>query len=164
VGFEADDKIRQVAEAYAADAVDLARETFGLTLDWSDDSVRKIEAILDRLHAEMPKAKPTEEQLLQFAKILGSYVGEVFRRNHGATWGMVTLGGDSFPGMRAERTRAEFWPWGKAVNRLRNGPEDNVWHYYCHLRSQDGGAPDQEPEHGSPSPKRPWWRRMLGGA
>ena len=37
---------------------------------------------------------------MSFAKGFGSYVGEVFRRNHGGEWGMVTLGDHRFPGLR----------------------------------------------------------------
>ena len=33
MGFEPDNKIERIAEAYALDAVDLAREKFGTTLD-----------------------------------------------------------------------------------------------------------------------------------
>ena len=114
MGFVEDDKIRQIAEAYSLDAVDFARENFKVTLDWSDGSVRDIESILDRFHKELPIAKPSEEQIGQFGKMFGSYVGEVFRRNHSAKWGMVTLGEEGFPGMQAERTGGEFWPWGNA--------------------------------------------------
>jgi hypothetical protein len=165
VGFEPDGQIQQIAEAYAEDAIDFARNQFTLRLDWTDDSVRHVETILGKLYAEIPSAKPTDEQVFQFAKMLGSYVGEVFRKNHGAAWGTVTLGEESFPGLRADRTGGEFWPWGKAYNRLKNGPEDNVWHYYCVLRSRDGKGPElKEVDLSSPEPAKPWWRKMFGGA
>jgi hypothetical protein len=137
-GFAVDDKIREIAEAYALDAVDFARDNFGLRLDWTDAGVEHVEAMLTRLHNEMSSARPSEDQIFTFAKMLGSYVGEVFRRNHGARWGMVTFGGDEFPGMQADRTGALFWPWGRVQNRLVNGPEDNVWHYYQSLVRRDG--------------------------
>ncbi|HYN15999.1 MAG TPA: hypothetical protein VES66_09475 [Terriglobales bacterium] len=138
MGFEPDSRIEQIAEAYALDAVDLARERFHIALDWSDASVQDVESILKRLHEQISHAKPSAEQVSQFAKTFGSYVGEVFRRNHGARWGMVSLGNDSFPGLQAKRTRAEFWPWGKVQKRLVNGPEDNVWHYFQILAAEDG--------------------------
>jgi len=112
MGFEPDGKIERIAEAYALDAVDLAQRRFNVTLDWSDSSIQSVEMILKRLHETIAHAKPSENQIFQFAKIFGSYVGEVFRRNHGARWGMVSLGSDSFPGMQIERTKAVFWPWG----------------------------------------------------
>lgn len=165
MAFTADAKIQQVAEAYAEDAIELARDHFKRRLDWSDESARDVEAILADLHKQIPTANPTDEKVLQFAKAFGSYIGELFRKNHGAVWGVVTLGSDTFPGLRADRTGAEFWPWGKAYNRLKNGPEDNVWHYYCVLRSEDGKEPKLEQvDLSSRKPQKPWWRRILGGA
>jgi hypothetical protein len=159
-GFVVDDEIRQIAEAYALDAVDFARDAFALRLDWTDGSVQHIETILARMHDEMANARPTEEQILQFAKMFGSYVGEVFRRNHGGQWGMVTLGTDTFPGMQANKGGGCFWPWGRVQKRLANGAEDNVWHYYQHLAEQDGGGslPPAEP----PRARRSWWSRLRG--
>ena len=61
--------------------------------------------------------------------MLGSYIREVFRRNYGAEWGWVTVQGNRFPGMQ-RKPDSLFWPWGKALNRIVNGPEDNLWHYY----------------------------------
>jgi hypothetical protein len=60
-------------------------------------------------------------------------VGEVFRRNHGATWGQVTLDdGQTNPGMRAP-DGSYVWPWGRVFKRLTAGPEESVSAYYAHL-------------------------------
>jgi len=155
--FEPDDKVRQVAEAYAADAKDFARDHFGVTLDSSDESIECLETILDRFHRELPTAKPSEETVFRFAKMFGSYVGEVFRGNHGATWGIVTLGDESFPGLRAQTTGTLFWPWGRVENRLTSGAENNVWHYYQALVGKASGRVGP-PE--TAVAKRSWWRRM----
>lgn len=157
--FAEDPKVQQVAEAYAQDAVDFARNQFKLSLDWSDASVAHIEAMLAVLHEQMAAAKPSAEQIFQFAKLFGSYVGEVFRRNHGATWGITTLEGQSFPGLKASGAAGLFWPWGRAQNRIQNGPEDSVWHYYQHLISRNGTSSAPLPE----TPKRAtWWQRQRG--
>jgi len=155
--FTEDPKLQQIAEAYALDAVDFARDRFKLALDWSDASVMHIETMLAKCHEQM--VNPTDEQILQFAKLFGSYVGEVFRRNHGATWGMVTLESQSFPGLKASGPAGLFWPWGRAQNRIRNGPEDNVWHYYQQLLSWSGTSSPAPPE----TTKRATWWRRLGG-
>jgi hypothetical protein len=157
-GFVAEGKIQQIAEAYALDAVDFARDHFGLSLDGTDASIEQIETILTRFHDEMAAASPTQETILQFAKMFGSYVGEVFRRNHGARWGMVTIGADTFPGMETDKVAARFWPWGRVQKRLVNGPEDNVWHYYMELAAQHGnGLPPT-----TPPTQRSWWRKLTG--
>jgi hypothetical protein len=68
--------------------------------------------------------------------MLGSYIGEVFRRNHGAEWGWVALQGSRFVGMERKASNL-FWPWGKAQNRIVKGPEDNLWLYYQYLVNPD---------------------------
>ncbi|HTV28591.1 MAG TPA: hypothetical protein VMF32_12475 [Xanthobacteraceae bacterium] len=133
--FSEDAPYLEMAEAYALDAVDYARENMRLTLDWTEQSIQVLESILDRFNRELAKAKPTDEQVGEFSRMWGSYLGEVYRKNHGATWGLVTHGDQSFPGMKAT-SGTLFWPWGRVQNRLRNGPEDNVWHYYLDLTGQ----------------------------
>lgn len=69
---------------------------------------------------------------MAFAKVFGSYVGEVYRRNHGGEWGIVTLGGERYPGMQTA-SRTDFWPWGRAFDRITKGPEDDIAAYYSSL-------------------------------
>lgn len=102
--FVVDKNIQKIAEAYAADAVDFARTHFAIELDGSDQSIEKIEAILDEMHKQSLQAKPSDEKIYQFAKCFGGYIGEVYRHNHGATWGIVTLDDNSFPGMYSALT------------------------------------------------------------
>lgn len=162
MAFEAQERIQTLAEAYALDAVDFAKQHFSIDLDWSDNSVEHIESILEVLHQDFLQSKPTQEKVSSFGKMFGSYVGEVFRRNHGARWGIITLGEESMPGLEAEITRGQFWPWAKVEKRIENGPEDNVWHYFQVLRSSDGKGPKLEQLDLSRS-KRSWWRKLTGG-
>ncbi len=122
--------MQQIAEAYALDAVDLARDNFGNTLDWSDASVSSVEDMLAELYTQRGVARPSEDQVWTVAKAFGSYIGEVFRRNHGATWGMTSVNGEALPGIQGSNSCALFWPWSKVFGRLSNGSEDNVWTYY----------------------------------
>ncbi len=155
--FREDPRLQQVAEAYSLDAVDFAKSSFGIALDWSDSSVRHIETVLAHLHQDVPKARPSEEQVHGFAKTLGSYVGEVHRRNHGGCWGIVTLNGDSFPGMRAPSGRL-FWPWGRAQNRIVDGAQNNMWHYYQVLVDES----ELRASSASPEPQgTPWWKGLF---
>jgi hypothetical protein len=128
--FAPDGDYRQIAEAYALDAIDVAQSNFGVSLDWSDGSIADVEAMLDVMHQQIGAANPPQETIETFAKAFGSYVGEVYRRNHGATWGLVTLDGQKFPGLMAAHTCTLFWPWGRVQNRLIEGAENNVSHYY----------------------------------
>jgi hypothetical protein len=157
--FKADDEIRQIAEAYSLDAVDHAKGV-GIKLDWTEPSVEKVEKILGILHEQMSNAKPTEDQVFTFAKIYGSYIGEVFRKSHVATWGTVVIDGHESPGMQAEEADLRFWPWERARKRITNGLEDNVWHYYQALLENVApvGSPKRESSASKVNQRKPWWR------
>jgi hypothetical protein len=148
--FTEDGRYQAIAEAYALDAVDFARDNMKVELDWSDQSIERLESILDVFRRDMAKAKPSDEQLQGFSKMWGSYLGEVYRRNHGGTWGLVSDDGNTFPGMRSasgalfwpwgrveqslgKAPRKFTWPWGRAEKRLQAARENNVWHYYLSL-------------------------------
>jgi len=157
--FTEEPKAQKIAEAYAQDAIDFAANQFKITLDWSDSSISQIETVLGKMHESAINDKPTEEQIYQFAKMFGSYVGEVYRRNHRATWGIITLNDQKMPGLRTSQKGTLFWPWGRANNRIVNGEEDNIWHYYQTLVTENNPE-NAAPLSGSPSSseKLPWWK------
>lgn len=129
--FVADTNIQKVAEADALDAVDYSKRQFGISLDWTDASILNVEKALGFFHSSYMTTtpRPTEEQVMSFAKAYGSYVGEVYRRNHGGQWGLANLNGQKFPGFLT-KNRTSFWPWARAFNRIIQGPENNIADYY----------------------------------
>lgn len=135
--FSPDPNVEKVAAAYAQDAVDFSGKQLGIKLDWSDASIDNVELALSKMSAsyETTQPRPSDEKVMSFAKAFGSYIGEVYRRNHGATWGMVTMGGQKFPGLRTA-SGVNFWPWGRAFNRITKGGEENVRDYYAALLHQ----------------------------
>ena len=132
--FVADAAIGQSAQTSAADAVQFAKRQFNLALDGSEASIDDVERVLDRLHTSYALAspKPPDEQLLPLAKIFGAYVGEVYRRNHGANWGTVTLNGSSYPGFRTDGG-VNVWATGRVLNRIIDGPDSNIAFFYRKL-------------------------------
>lgn len=140
--FDANPEVQQAATVYAQSAVEHAKKSFDITLDGSEASIAQVEVALGKLHDSYAQAaqKPTDDQVMTFAKAYGSYIGEVFRRNHGADWGLLSWDGKVFPGLRA-RTGLEFWPWLRAFNRIARGAEDNVSDYYASLTKTDASAP-----------------------
>lgn len=134
MAFTANTKLQEAAMQDAENAIKFAWEHFKIQLDWSDESINKVEEILDAFHRQSIKDKPTEAQIFSFARPFGSYIGEVYRRNHGANWGMCTIEEQTFPGLSCTTNGKQFWPWIKAQKRIENGDEDNVWHYYQSLR------------------------------
>jgi hypothetical protein len=160
--FVEDSKIQQIAEAYALDTVDFAAKNFQISLDWSDSSVAYVEKILGIFHDQAATAKPSEDQVFQFAKLFGSYVGEVFRRNHGAAWGMVSLQGQTFQGLKADGSAGLFWPWGRAQQRLIGGAENNIWDYYQVLLERNGSNVTNPPQPSSPRSQQSWRGKLFG--
>ena len=130
--FAADEKIARVAQEYAAQAVTFGAK-FGAKLDGSDASIAPLEALLDTLAKDRLRTHPSDDRVWTFAMAFGSYLGETFRRNHGATWGRIAWNGDTIPGLQSQRSRILFWPWGKVQNRIVNGAEDDVRGYYADL-------------------------------
>ena len=129
-------------EAYAEDAVDYARDTFGKSLDYSPESLDALEAIAAQLHKSFPKSflsklfksRPSEMQLDAMSKLLGGYLGEVIRKQKGGNWAineeLQALG---------LKLEADYWvfPPAKAYKRLVNGAEDNLVSFYRVIMTQD---------------------------
>jgi hypothetical protein len=129
ISFEADPKIRQMAEDSSRNMIHCAKEQFGIELDWSDDSIQEIERIAGRVHRSYLKDGPPLGRVASYYTMIGSYIGEVFRRNHGGEWGVVTLNGERSPGIK-HNPDGLFWPHVKAKQRILVGPEDNLFFYY----------------------------------
>lgn len=132
-GFTPSRKVERIASAYAEDARDLARDGFGIELDWSDESVREVERILAYMAASLRDANPPEDRIDQAGKMFGSYVGEVCRRNHGAAWGVMLQGSQKLPALQPGGSQSVTWPWARARSRLTDGDENNVWDYFVLL-------------------------------
>jgi len=111
-------------------AYDLAGQRYGEVSPVGEWQPWVLEAGITDYTNENPK--PTEMQVMSFAKGFGSYIGEVYRRNHGATWGISSVGGQQTVGL-STRGGVQFWPWARAFKRITLGPEENVSHYYSIL-------------------------------
>ncbi|MCA9428707.1 MAG: hypothetical protein KC994_26755 [Candidatus Omnitrophica bacterium] len=132
--------ICEVMEAYSHDAVDLAQEYCGETLDFSEESIETVEWCLGRFHESIPKGffgnlfrrGPSTEEIEIVARVFGGYIGEVYRKHHGGEW----ILDDSIPGATGpivtlhQSNGGKFFPTMKVYKRLTAGPEDNVWAYY----------------------------------
>ena len=117
-----------------------------VTLDWSDASVERVETLADLFWSTRPRPKlpwsraAHRRELAGVANDLGAYIGEVFIRNHGGSWGwVIDASGGRFPGVSSIGGQL-FWPTGRARNRLTDGPENNLWHYYLVLVDDESKA------------------------
>jgi hypothetical protein len=114
------------------EAVSIAKDSYGITLDYSPASVEKVEEILGKLYVEYQKKKTTEGQR-GLALAFGVYIGEVIKKEAGeGRWERdhPTMGEGAMP---------LYWKGGASfpvawcLKRLANGDEDNVWHKYLFL-------------------------------
>jgi hypothetical protein len=162
IEFTPDPKLQLMAQSFAQDAVAFAEKVklfrppaagrpghvtigdFRIRLDYSDASIRDVEDILAEFNRELPAAKPEPEQIERFARIYGCYIGETFRRNHGATWGATPHGNGKMPSMRSDRSGTVFFPWMRAYKRITEGDSENVAAYYEYLLEELHG-PSQPP-------------------
>ena len=124
--------------AYAGDAVNHAKAACGITLDYSPDSVRQVENVLEQLYSAMPRGflarlfgkRPSDGDVWSICKMYGGYIGEVVRRAGGGEWVLDT---EITPGEQVIALRkgdGRMFPPSKVQKRLTNGSEDNVWFYF----------------------------------
>lgn len=168
--------IADVMRAYAADSVKHAKTRYGFNLDYSEASLAQIDRMLDdRMQgAVIDAAKLTPEQqdeLWNYCKMIGGYVGEVIIRNLGGMW----LAREIDPGNSSVKLMA--------AGKIEGSPPDSVWRtltepyrdtvsYYRALRAILGHG-EQRTEQSvkvtmvpalSPAPPqaerrdKPWWK------
>jgi hypothetical protein len=117
-----------MASAYAEKAVQKARE-FNVHLDYSEDSLLEVEAILSQLRENLPGAEEADD-LAEICKTWGSYFGEVVRRRFGGEWSIETYPGKQFATLTLSVGANKLFPTMKVHRRLTHGADDNVWLFY----------------------------------
>jgi hypothetical protein len=168
--FTPDPKLQEMARNFAPGAVEFAAKHFQTKLDYSDSSVAALETILDRLHRSLAAAAPPKEQIDHYAQLFGCYLGETFRRNHAATWGIIPSGASKVPSMRSEKTGTVFYPLTRAYKRITMGDEENVVAYYQYLLKELNeapgsaaiSAPPPQPQTPPPPEKKSFLDRLFG--
>lgn len=167
--FTPDPKLQETATRSAELCVKFIGHKFGKTADYSEAFLSEIENILGLLHASMPVFKPSEDDLEQFSAMLGSYLGETYRRNRGGEWGVSD---DNTPTLDFGGGYRSY-PWASVYNRLVNGDEDNVHHWYMGMIQYANGSPSSTtcaappPLPSATPPKSPdrkgFFSRLFGG-
>ncbi|GAV15057.1 hypothetical protein PBN151_5036 [Paenibacillus sp. NAIST15-1] len=110
-------------------AIQIAEKT-GHTLDFSSESIHRVEDILDNYandyasHDDM--VKPLDREVWSIAAIWGIYVGEIMRIELGEACRWEEVDG----GYLLIAHGAQANPIGKAYKRIVNGPEDNIVSFY----------------------------------
>jgi hypothetical protein len=127
----------ETAAQIAAMIVPFAQQNYGAALDYSPESLRAIDGILDDLRRDQ---QFDQIQPLLFA--FGCYLGEVLVRHAQGTWkttadlGMSTIA--SSPIVIGLPDGRGCNPVGKVYKRFMNGPEDNLaWFYHVQTKAPE---------------------------
>ena len=122
-------------ERRASLAVEAAREKFGITLDFTPESVMKVEEILGQIHQSRAMS---DQEILREGLMWGAYVGEVIGRMKPVHWEIDSdVGGPGSLPIVFEDSRRQSFPVGWCRKRIKIGEEDNVWHKFDLLIIQD---------------------------
>lgn len=74
----------------AEDAIKVAEKALGKTLDYSVNSLQDLDALIEHVKKQFAtltqEGKLTEQTIKRASISMGSYLGEVIRRNYGGTW------------------------------------------------------------------------------
>lgn len=110
--------------AFAEEAVRQAATSHGMMLDFSPESVARLETVLA---AESPVAGSDLEWA---TKLWGSYLGEVFRQNHPADWVMAVYPGSTMSMPALDVQGSQLYPLLKVQRRLTMGPAEDLPNFY----------------------------------
>ncbi len=112
----------------AAKAIARARSRYGLTLDYSHQSMRHVETMLAELH-EVYAADPHLVDIHSMAFVLGCYIGETVRKNNpSADWEYhLAMGGYPHALRCGEQT---CFPMEWCMTRMIGNEHENVWTKY----------------------------------
>jgi len=137
--METHSSVAAMANSYAEQAVRIARE-FNATLDYSENSLMELEAIVAQLAIDLPNGAPAEE-LAEMCKMWGSYFGEVVRRRFGGDWSIDTYPGKQFATLTLTISGNKLFPSMKVHRRLTAGDTDNLLTFYKMVKAKLETAP-----------------------
>jgi hypothetical protein len=119
------DSLESMMGAFAEEAVRQAATSHGMILDFSPESVARLETVLA---AEGPVAGSDLEWA---TKLWGSYFGEVFRHNHPADWVMSVYPGSTMSMPALDVHGSQLYPLLKVQRRLTMGPAEDLPTFYA---------------------------------
>lgn len=119
------DSLGAMMQAGAEAAVRLAAEDHGMTLDYSPESISRLETVLA---ARTPVA---EADLENATRLWGGYFGEVFRRRYSGDWIMAIYPGGNTAMPALNIGGSHIYPLLKISRRLTLGPSEDLSAFYA---------------------------------
>ena len=138
--------INDMMEAYALDAVEFAKVNFSIELDYSNDSIEEVERIASQLFSTIPKSffgklfkkGPGQREIESVCKMLGGYLGEVYRKNMPGNWAV----NEELGAIGINHEDRWLFPPAKVHKRLTNGEEDNLYSFFRVVLAQPSSESD----------------------
>jgi hypothetical protein len=121
--------IGEMMPSLARQAVEIGRE-YGLELDYSRESIERLERLLAQLGAEMSAARPSDEEISMVSKLWGAYWGESLRRIVGGEWQLERAPGTQHPTAALNVRGSSVFPTVKIYRRLTLGSGENVDQFF----------------------------------
>lgn len=120
-------------QAYAAEAARLAEQDYGMTLDYSAESVARLETIL------AARAPVPHDQQEEATRIWGGYFGEIFRQRWSGEWVMAVYPGTAataapggeFAMPALDISGSQVYPLLKVFRRITMGPGEDLGAFYA---------------------------------
>jgi hypothetical protein len=122
-------------KAYAEEAVRLAAADHGMALDFTPDSIPRLETVLS---ARTPVPDAEQEEA---TRLWGAYYGEIFRRKYPGEWIMAVYPGQLNSGRSDAGTElampvldiagSHVYPLLKIFRRLTIGPSEDLAGFYA---------------------------------
>ena len=128
----------EIMAAYAANAVTFAQSNFGITLDYTTNSIEQVESLANRLFYTRPKGfiarlfrkEPSENDIQNVCKMLGSYIGEVYRQHKGGEWQI----NEELQAIGLLDGETWIFPLAKVLKRITNGKKDDLSAYFLEIQ------------------------------
>jgi hypothetical protein len=111
--------------SYAETAVRLAAEDHGMTLDYSPESIPRLETVLA---ARIPVPAAEQEEA---TRVWGGYFGEIFRRRWPAEWIMAVYPGGELAMPALDVGGSHIYPLLKVFRRLTMGAGEDLNAFYA---------------------------------
>ncbi|GGB10500.1 hypothetical protein [Agarivorans gilvus] len=121
--------ISELMKATAKDAIDFAANEFNVTLDYSEESVSLVQAIISKIDI----LSLDDNQLFTLSFMYGAYLGEVFIQHVGGNWLHIEESEDEPPQTFVAIGENTIAFPGKVYQALTSSDDQNLDEYYCEL-------------------------------
>lgn len=119
-------------EGYAEAAAELGSGAFQQNLDFSSDSIERLDGILIQV-GDSPELDLDFE-----VRLWGSYLGEVLRRRYAGTWEMTPYPGGAVAVPAIDVRGSRLFPLVKVYRRLTMGEEEDLHSFFAMVTERLG--------------------------